>query len=230
MRFNGIKKDYVKVHLDLMRPPSPNIEFVTWANKRGGSRTKSKRFEDLVLPVPVTIIGNPTIEDINIDLTSWLIKDEPKKLSFSNDEYYYLAEYESIDLEEKKYRAKGFINFHLADGHRHGLTKTISLTPSPSIHEITGQLPTNWTSETVFTSPQSSYTIESATGLIKLTYEFIQGDVLEVDGRNRSIKLNGVIDLNVGLSLNSQWFDLKPNYMTMKASHATVLTYVEKYY
>src|SRR5699024_874996 len=135
-----------------------------------------------------------------------------------------------MDHEEEKHWAIAEIEFICPDGHKHGKYKSLILTPTEKNYEVTGQLPTHWKSKTTFTTPQSTFEVVSANGSIKLTYEFIAGDVLEIDSYSRTIKLNNSIDLDVGLSLNSRWFVLKPNYMTLRANHETTVHYTEKYY
>lgn len=230
MIFNGIEKDYVRVHLELMRPPSPPIEFYATEKRSGGSRVRRKRFTDLILPVPVTIIGGPTVEDRNEDMTTWLIHDEPKELRFKgNSERYYLAEYESMDLDERKYRARGTINFYLAEGYRLGKTETINLTNAMQSFRIDGQVETPWKSRTTFDEPASQFVLESNLGKLTLNYEFIRGDVLVIDYKTRDITLNGR-NIDVGLSLESIWFELAVGFIEMRASHETILTYTERYY
>lgn len=231
MIFNGIEKEYIRVHIDLLRPPTPPIEFNTTPIRGGGSRTRKKRFTDLILPVPVTIYGNPTIEDLNEDLTKWLVHEEPKKLSFKDrPDRYYLAEYESMDLDERKYRAKGTINFYLAQGYRFGADELLNLTDVMSPFNIKGQVETPWKSKTIFTVPQSQFFIRGYFGRnITLNYNFIAGDVLEIDYETRDIFLNGN-DLAVALSLESNWFDLPTGNVYLRASHPTELVYTERYY
>lgn len=230
MIFNGIEKDYVRVNMSLFRPPTPPIEFNTRANRRGGSRTKSKRFTDMILPVPVTMKSDKPIEFLKEDLSDWLYHDEPKKLTFKQiPDRYYLAEYESMELEEKVYFAKGTIYFYLEQGHRYGLDKNINITTSNKSFDIKGQIETPWISQTTFTSDQSEYVLESEMGKIKLTYDFVRGDVLRINYKEREITVNNR-NLDVGLSLNSEWFLLDPGYMTLKASHETEIYYTERYY
>lgn len=110
-----------------------------------------------------------------------------------------------------------------------GPIKTININESKQTFKIAGQTEMPWTSKTTFTAPQSQYVLESIKGKITLNYEFISGDVLEIDYETRDIKLNGVI-LDVGLSLNSVWFDLSVGDMWFVASHVTELSYRERFY
>src|SRR5690554_3041015 len=177
MIFNGIEKDYIRVNIELFRPPTPPIEFYKTPKRSGGSRVRKKRFTDLTLPVPVTVFGRPTVEDIKEDMTDWLVHDVPKKLVFKDKpERYYLAEYESVDLDERKYRAKGHIYFYLQEGYRFGEFKKINITTQSSSYEISGQVETPWKTKTIFSESANRFTLEGSNGLkIILNFNFTAG-------------------------------------------------------
>lgn len=233
MIFNGIEKEYIKVNIDLFRPPTPPLEFLTREKLRGGSRVTKKRFRDLILPVPITVIGKPTVEDVKEDLAAWLVHDQPKKLIFKDQpNRYYMAEYESMVLDERKFRAKGVINFYLAEGYRFGLKKTINLTTTSQTYKITGQIGTPWKSKTIFNESANRFTLEGSNGLkVILNFNFTAGDVLEIDSRERDVFLNG-IDLATAVSLETDWAkgELPVGEVTLQASHDTELTYDERFY
>lgn len=230
MIFNGIEKNFIKVNMGLFRPPTPPIEFLTSENRKGGSRTRKKRFTDMILPVPITINSDRPIELLKEEISDWLYHEEPKKLIFKQiQNRYYLAEYESMDLDEKSNYAKGTINFYLAIAHRFGIEKTITLSSVERTITVTGQVRTPWKSRTVFTVATSMLSIESNSGKIILNHQFKSGDVLEIDYDKRDIILNGK-DLATALSLESVWFDLVPGQMKLKSSRATELRYDERYY
>ncbi|MEK3890254.1 distal tail protein Dit [Bacillus sp. FSL K6-3431] len=230
MIFNGIEKDYIRVTREFFRPPTPPIEFQTRPNAKGGARTKRKRFTDLILPVPIVVRSKTTIEDLKEDLSNWLVHTEPKKLIFKDKpNRHYLAEYESMELDEKVNYAKGVINFYLAEGYRFGPEQALNLTLTTKTFTIGGQESTVWESYTRFTVPQSSYTLESNVGKIILKYDFIAGDVLEIDYRTRDVFLNGK-DLAVSVQLETVWFELPVGSVQLKASHATELKYSERFY
>lgn len=230
MIFNGIEKEYIKVTRELFRPPTPPIEFLTRPRRKGGARTKRKRFTDVVLPVPVVIRSETTIEDLKEDMANWLVHDEPKKLIFKDKpNRYYLAEYDSMELDEKIHYAKGVINFYLAEGYRFGEEVTLNLTSSSKSFTVKGQESTPWKSRTRFSVPQSSYTLESNVGKVLLEYDFIAGDVLEIDYDKRDVRLNGK-DLAFSVLLETVWAELPVGEVSLKASQPTELTYSERYY
>lgn len=230
MIFNGETRDYFVVikGIDLPIATSKTNEV------NNHKRLKRSILEPRIITVPFLIkYKNYTdLQRKKEDLSKWLIHSEVKKLEFKDDETrHYLALVNgNIELEENLNWATGEIEFICPDGFKHGKHKSLILTPTEESHEITGQLPTHWKSRTTFTAPRSSFEIESPGGKIKLTYNFVKGDVLEIDSYSRTIKLNNSIDLDVGLSLNSRWFVLKPNYMTLRANHETTVHYTEKYY
>src|SRR5699024_1655617 len=177
--------------------------------------------EPRIINVPILIYheGFTDLQRKKEELAEWLVHDKPKKLEFEDEpERHYLSLVNGLmDHEEESYWATAEIEFVCPDGFKHGKHKSLILTPTEESHEITGQLPTHWKSRTIFTRSQSMFEIESVSGKIKLTYNFIKGDVLEIDSYSRTIKLNNSIDLDLGLSLNSQWFKLNNGYMTLSA-------------
>lgn len=231
MIFNGIEKGYIKVNMELFRPPTPPIAFYTTERQRGGSRTRKKRFTDMVLPVPVTIKSDRHIEFLKEEISNWLYHEGPKQLIFKQiPNRYYLAEYESMELDERYKYAKGVINFYLAEGYRFGEDKKINLTTTNQTFLITGQIETPWTSRTVFTESASQFTIVGPYGgNITLNYNFIEGDVLEIDYKTRDVYLNGN-DLAVAVDLRTEWFELPTGNVTLRASHPTEVAYTERYY
>jgi len=86
-----------------------------------------------------------------------------------------------------------------------------------------------WTSQTTFNANASQFILEEIQGgNIIINYNFISGDVLEINSRTRKITINGNL-LNFALSIHSVWFKLKRGQMQIKASHVTTLTYTENF-
>lgn len=230
MYYNGTTKDFIRVLRGRERP--------AWASRSldidDHNRLRKTEIEPRIINVPILIYheGFTDLQRKKEELAEWLVHDKPKKLEFEDEpERHYLSLVNGLmDHEEESYWATAEIEFVCPDGFKHGKHKSLILTPTEESHEITGQLPTHWKSRTIFTRSQSMFEIESVSGKIKLTYNFVKGDVLEIDSYSRTIKLNNSIDLDVGLSLNSRWFVLKPNYMTLRANHETTVHYTEKYY
>lgn len=85
-----------------------------------------------------------------------------------------------------------------------------------------------WFSQTVFNENATQYILEEAQGgKIIINYDFIPGDILEINSKTRKITLNGNL-LNFALSIHSVWFYLK-GQMQLKANHVTTLTYTENF-
>lgn len=231
MIYNGIKKDFVRVNMELFRPPTPPIQFITSEKPTGGDRVYNKRFAGMELPVPITIRSNRRIEELKQELSDWLVHDEPKKLEFVDmSGLYYLAYYQGMELNERYRFAKGVITFYLPVAYRFGADKSLNIGTSFANHNVTGQVATLWVSRTVFSGETRNYTLDNGRGgKIVLNYTFGENDVLEIDYEKRLIKLNGVARMPL-LSLDSNWFKLQPGINRLRASHETVVTYRETYY
>lgn len=231
MIFNGIEKDYIKVNMALFRPPTPPIEFKVKEKVQGGSRKIGKRFTDMILPVPITIKSDRPIEFLKEEISNWLYSEEAQKLVFRQiPNRYYLAEYESMQLDEKGRYAKGVINFYLAEAYRYGYDVPIKLPSTFTSYAIKGQTKTPWTSKTIFTSAQSSFVLETDQGgKISLQYNFVVGDTLEIDYDKRKVSLNGN-NLAVSILFETVWFLLNPGNVQIRASHPTTLIYTPRFY
>ncbi|MCK0473776.1 distal tail protein Dit [Halalkalibacter sp. APA_J-10(15)] len=231
MIFNGIEKEYIRVTSELFRPPTPPVEFLTTPKLTGGDRVRKKSFTSAELTVPITITGSKRIEERKEDLSTWLVHDQPKKLLFKDSpQRYYLALYHDMELEENYTFAKGHIRFYLPIACRFGEDKQIDIHSTFTSFPITGQIEVPWKSRTVFTNAESSFTFENDQGgMLRLNYGFIENDVLEIDYTKRGIRLNGE-NLAVALSLQSNWFLLKPGENTLRTSQPTTVTYTERFY
>lgn len=196
-------------------------------------RLRKTKTESRIITVPILIMHNgfSDLQRKKEDLAQWLVHDKPKMLEFTDDpNRHYMALVNNEMIHEESYHwAEGEIEFICPMPFKLGGIQTINLSMQNKTFTIKGQTETPWKSKTVFTIPQSQYVLESNKGKVILNYEFIPGDVLEIDYKLRSIKLNGV-NMDVGLSLESIWFDLDAGEMQLKASHETELTYRERYY
>lgn len=231
MIFNGIEKDYIKVNMGLFRPPTPPIHFNTREKRGGGAVRRNKRFTDMTLTVPITIRTDSHVELLKEDISDWLYHKEPKRLEFKQiPNRYYMAEYEGMELEEKYKYATGEIYFYLSEPYRFGVDKTIDITTTNQTFEVTGQDKTNWYTKAVFGTPSTTYELTGSNGLyVKLNYNFVAGDVLEINYANRSVTLNG-IDLAVSIDLRTNWTALPIGYIDLMATQPTTLYYAERFY
>lgn len=232
MKFNGVKKNYLTVDFSFTLPTIADINYNYHELPKYGVRIKKYRFGELPIPVPVTIVDDGRgLDYIKKDLAEWLFTEDDKKLEFTHyPGYYYLARLKSIDLQDNHKVMKGTINFICQSPFKMGAGHTLSVTNSFQTFKVTGQCKTPWTSRTRFSVPQSNFTLETNRGgKIILNYDFIAGDVLEIDYTKRKITLNDN-DLAVALSIQSVWFELEPGDVQIRASHPTTLTYTERYY
>jgi predicted phage tail component-like protein len=125
MIFNGISKDYLRVHYDLILPAWGPIRrnILTVPGKPGGY-LESTDVDPLQLKVPVTIEKGTfdDIERMKEDLAAWLITDEPKELIFKNDpkRVRFAVVDGSFDAEKLIEKEKGIITFLCPDPYKYG--------------------------------------------------------------------------------------------------------------
>lgn len=229
--FDGIRKPYLLVTKRKRSYWAPR-NLVLTQNRKTGARLRrvntGARIEEVY--VEISAIEGLDIRKTAEDLAGWLLTESEEELIFDDetDRKYFAIVDGSFDAEEIVTVGYGVIRFVCPDPYKRGLTNTLNLTTSFNTFEITGQTETPWKSKTTFTVPQSSFSLESNTGKITLNYEFIAGDVLEINYKTRDIFVSG-INIDVGLSLESVWFDLSVGSMQLRASYATELRYSESY-
>lgn len=235
MIVNGLKIPHVEVDYEFARNPL-RYSYSATERIKGGIRIRSKRPESDVIPIPVIYFRRDTNklwDDIIEELTGILYSEKDSLVSFSHGDSskYYLGQIMAITIEEEHEKgAKGYIELVCEDQRMFGKTKSINLTTSNQTFLITGQTSTPWTSRTVFTQSASQFTIVGPyDGNITLNYDFIAGDVLEIDYKKRDVYLNGN-DLAVAVDLRTNWFELPVGNITLQASHGTEITYTERYY
>ncbi|GIN59247.1 hypothetical protein J8TS2_35660 [Lederbergia ruris] len=201
---------------------------------RVGSFIKRSYFEPFQFDLPFVINKpkNMTWSELEEDMTSWLLHDVDKRLILESiPNRFYMARIIGIDVSDRtRNNAEGSIDVYCQIPFKHSFDKTIDVTPKLNTFNIGGQVPTNWISKTTFKEGTKQYILENDNGgKITLNYSFFAGDVLEINYRTRSIKLNGR-DLIVALSLDSSWFQLPNGNVKLKATHETKITYNELYY
>jgi predicted phage tail component-like protein len=230
LTFNNDRKSFVKV-LKRGRPywAPRNVEIVTNNNKH---RIKKIEKEPLPLPVTIAIEGDSRndLSDKAEEVAAWLNTDEEKPLTFDDNpnRSYWAVLDGSVDVEE-------IVTFSTASLEFIGLYKTgskqqtITLNTTAKYYPITGQESTPWHARTTFKKSAKQFYIKGSYGRnVTLNYDFIEGDVLDIDYDKRRVKLNGK-DIAVSVSLMTQWFELPPGNVNLYASHETELTYYERY-
>lgn len=233
MIFNNVEKEYLKVSNTFTLPARSEAGFSTHPLKRAGSRITQTRLKELPIPVPVIVEPNGlSLDDIKVDVNGWLSQEADKVLKFNfYPKYHYMARLEKIHwIDETEHLMKGTIHFVCTEvPYRLGFKESLEINSSLQRYIIGGQVETPWQSKTTFTERTDQFVLESNKGKLIINYGFIVGDLLEIDYKSRDIKLNGVL-IDVGLSLESVWFDLDVGEMKFKASHETELVYTERYY
>lgn len=238
MIFNGIEKDYVTVLRGRERP--------AWASK---DREISDRHiltkttigpREISVPVKIDHKGFSDLQRIKEDLAGWLVTERPKPLEFADDpNRFYLAVVDgTMDLDEFLYWGEGLIKFVCPDPFKYSDKKQINVNLTNN-KIIEGHTFTPWKTKTTFTENQTGYELQfnspGKTDLrdickIKLNYEFIRGDVLEIDYRKRRITVNGVDRSNILVILQSNYMELPIGEVEFEANHETSLYYNERYY
>lgn len=235
MIFNGISKDYLLIK-------SKGRPFFTPLNRNYMDKAYSDLRTDkgvTVLPVYVHIeFDNFTdFERKKEDMAQWLIHDEPKILSFSDDpeRIFWAAVDGSIDYDNAYPTAADAVIKFIC-GYKYSTEKQITATGTKN---ISGHLPTIWRTKTTFTANQTGYELQfnlpGKTALrdickIKLNGNFISGDVLEILYSKRKILLNNNDITNQLVILQSNFKELDIGQVIFTSSHETTFYYHERYY
>lgn len=226
MIFNGIEKDYVTVLRGRERP--------AW----------QMRGQDRIVTVPIKIdheIVNDLFTDLQRkkeDMAQWLIHDDYKHLEFKDEpDRFYVAKVEDeMFLEEFSYWAEGILAFVCKEKYSHEREIPIDTTATETIK---GHKSTPWKTKTVFSVNQTGYKLQfnspGETGLreinqIALNYNFMRGDVLEIDYSKRKVTLNGVDRSNILVILQSNYMELPVGEVEFVVNHETEFYYNERYY
>lgn len=221
MIFNGIEKEYVTVLRDRKRP------FFEKDNER-------------VVEVPVLIKhrGFSHYQKLKEDIAEWLVHEEEKELIFKDDDdRCYFAKVDEI-TEGDEYQNMAFATITFICHSKYSLERNI-LIDTTITENINGHESTSWKTKTKFTANQSGYELQFNSPdksdlrdicKIKLNYEFIRGDVLEVDYSKRKITVNGVDRSNILVILQSNYTELPVGDVEFSVSEETELYYHERYY
>lgn len=202
---------------------------------RVGKHHRLKKTEKELLPIsqPIGFVSKKDQTQVEIieRLTNWLITDRWATLSFDDEpgrSYLAILQNEMADFERMAWLRQGTLNF-VAKATL-GEQKTLTVGTESEYHTITGQEPTPWTAKVKFGIDANQYVLKGAYGRnITLNYDFIKGDVLEIDYDKRRVKLNGN-NIATAVDLRTEWFELEPGEMRLETSHETEVTYYERYY
>lgn len=143
MIFNGTKKDYLKVSRKKTRPAFAPMErgFVSVTGMPGAHLSRSNR-QIRQLDIPVRIEGQSItdLQKVKENLAEWLVHDDPKELTFSDepDRVYYAVVSGSLDLDELVRWGQGIITFLCPDPFKYGLEKTLTFNTDAVVVENKG--------------------------------------------------------------------------------------------
>lgn len=237
--FNNIRNEKFHVLEGRQKAPFYPLER-TLFKYSGGYRLKKteKGLLEINQPIGYVLQHNDHLPELKNEydlslrdeLASWLITDDIVPLQFDDEPgrtYHVLVQNTIDDFDRFEELRSGTLQF--VSLYTTGNTYTLSVNNLSQTYNIEGQEETPWTSRTRFNAKSNQYIIETNQGgKITLNYNFIAGDVLEIDYQKRKVTLNGN-NLAVALSLDSHWLPLKPKEIQIKASHNTTLTYSERY-
>lgn len=199
---------------------------------RHGARERSQTYDVREIPVEF-LIEDDTSEGLRerFERLNGILLGSKKKLEFTDENAHFIATLESGDMPpENSNSVEGTLLFICSDSAKIKSEHALEIGTSSKYHNIKGQTETPWTSKTIFQKSANRFYIKGSYGRnVTLNYDFIEGDVLEIDYDTRGVFLNGN-DLAVSVSLQTDWFELPVGNVNLHASHETEMTYSERYY
>lgn len=178
-------------------------------------------------------------ERIKEDMAKWLVHEKPKILEFEDDpdRFYWAVVDGSIEYDNPLPTATDAkINFIC--GYKYSHERTVTINPTAT-KLIEGHKSTPWRTKTTFTANQTGYELQFYSpgktdlreiNIIKLNYNFVSGDVLEIDYLKRAVTLNGIDRSNLLVILQSNYMELPIGNVEFSSSVNTNLFYNERYY
>ncbi|MGJ9384250.1 distal tail protein Dit [Salipaludibacillus sp. CF4.18] len=125
IRFNGVEKPWLFIKKGKERPPfAPiNRNTITTPGLKG-AYINSSQTDVLRLSIPILIVrGDRDMEQIEEELASWLVTDEPAPLIYSdrsNKTYYAVFDGAINDFEDLVDSGEGTLHFICPDPHKYG--------------------------------------------------------------------------------------------------------------
>ncbi|MDO6451715.1 distal tail protein Dit [Oceanobacillus profundus] len=231
MTFNGIRKSHIYLLEGRQKasfaPISRNI-----TSTRKGHRLKDSKHELLPISQPIGYIASNDVDALEIkdELAEWLITKDVAPLQFDDEPgrtYWAVVQNSIDDLSRLAFTRQGTIQFLCF--YTTGATKSINVTTTSTNHTITGQTKTPWTIEVNFTADTNRFEFWAGDIYLQLNYNFKAGEKLIVNYTGRKVTLNGN-DLRKAVSMSSNFEELTPGIVSVRASHAAKLIYDERYY
>jgi predicted phage tail component-like protein len=230
--FNGITKPYLQVLKGSRREPWAPVEWIYQdIPNRPGSTTVKKKTKPRPFPIPVAIEAN-NIEDlqkVKEDLANWLILDQPAPLIPDDepDRTYYAVVDGSFDPEDLVRLGQGVIPFLCPNPYKYGVEEEVSVHSSINVQ---GSIEVNPIIRVSFSGSTNEYLIthEDTGKSIKIVFNFVAGDVLEIDSTTRKVRINGNVNMT-SYTYASRPFKLYPGYNGLLIQPSTVTTTTIKY-
>jgi len=228
MTFNGVSKSYFRVAKGESRPASPAIDRKAYQiGNMNGVRIGRMRHGSRVLHIPFIIMFErmEDIQRIKEELAEWLIHEEAKRLTFSDEpNTIYIAHYtnglESFTEEESVLKGTLIMTCH--DGVKHDLAETET---SQLDFSYSGR-PTGLIIEVNFTHATQNFTLqhEQLNRTLRINWLFSAGDRLVIDTDRRKVTINGHVRMNA-FDFTSRFFGLIAgrNTITRSSENNTIL-------
>ncbi|GIN74035.1 hypothetical protein J14TS2_45100 [Bacillus sp. J14TS2] len=222
MIFNGIEKEYITVLRGRKRP----------FFERDGER----RIE---VPILIKHDGFSHYQKLKEEIAEWLIHEDAKELIFNDDDddrrYFAMTD----DIEEgDEYLDMSFATIVFICHSKYSDERTFTLNKSLT-KSIDGHKSTPWKTKTTFSANQTGYEIKfnspGKTDLrdinkVKLNYDFVAGDILEIGYSKRRVTLNGKDITNTVVILQSNFIELPIGQVEFTTNHKTEFYYHERYF
>lgn len=233
--YNGIDlSDLIKVK-SIMGRGIANTEVILLDNQKSdGARFKRKRRPPRQINIDVDIKGNgyEEIRD-NIEIINGILNvKEPVPIIFKDEPdrvYYGIASMVTESLENIV-KNNSAITIICPDPDKLGEEKTLLITTTKQTFNVSGQKETHWKSTTVINSDTNRFElVNEGLGKIVLNFNFIDGDVIEIDSKMRKVLVNGEIKQTTINIVETEWFMLNKGNNILVASHNTVIKYNERF-
>lgn len=221
MIFNGIEKEYITVLRGRKRP---------FFEKDGERRIE--------VPILIKHDDFSHYQKLKEDMALWLKHDDPKALKFQDDndrQYFAITE----DIEEgDEFLDVSFATIVFICHSKYSGERTFTLNKSLT-KTIDGHKPTPWKTKTTFSANQTGYEIKFNSpgksdlreiNKVKLNYDFVAGDILEIDYLKRKVTVNGVDRSNILVILQSNYTELPIGQVEFTANYKTEFYYHERYF
>ena len=237
MKFNGVQKPYIGVLRGRIRPFFAPL---SRSSKFDSGLIRTDRGHRIIeVPVFIEYDGISHFRSLTEEIAEWLVHDEPKILEFADepDRIYFAVVDDTVS--ENIVRNNGTdVIIKFVCGYKYSQERNIKI-EEQTAKTINGHKPTMWKTKTTFTENQSSYEIKFNTpgkidlrdiNIIKLNYNFVKGDVLEIDYSKREVTVSGIDITNTVVILKSNFMELPIGQVEFTASHDTEIYYYERYY